>query len=839
MSQKRIMIISIIAIVLIIGGSFAYYEAVVHGTGNTNMEGSAHTATIEDLILTGTTEVVNTNMIPGESSEYSFTIENPNSFPVCFGLYFENITNTFVNKSDLEVSLNGEVGIFPSTGDESTIIGGFKAKANSTTAYTLTVTYKDVVGKDQTADIGKKFEGTIKARPTECGLEQSTKTINMLASLNSGYTFTSNSDKCLSVDANGMILNPNTTMSDSDTPIICTMEDDYGTSYYLRGNHQDNNVKFANMCWKLVRVTGTGGLKLIYNGDLDENGKCTTTSGSHSDFSSETLSLSGNKVYGTSYTYDGSIYTLTDTSTMNFSTDSASIIGKYTCGNTNTSCANPYYVVSKENDTTGYVLKMGVSTNYVDIGTSRFNSSYNSPSYVGYMYNDVYAYQSKTMTNSGVTILSSQSSSSSNFYYGDTISYSGGQYYITNQDGSNVQQLSWADNYASLPGKYTCRSTSKYNDTTIRCSTAYKVLDTTTKANYMIAEYLSGGRTSVGTIKLSNGYTDNGDGTYTLNSPVTEKSAMEWYNGYSSFKNYYVCEDYNQTTCNKLCKITSASQTTLGTEILVSNNYYYGESFTYNNGTYTLNNTVQFWDISDSTNKTSLNTHHYTCFKASDNTCSEMYYIYYLRSGTTLYYIKLNGNETVSDALNKMVNNNDINVKDSTIKKFIDVWYTMNIKGTEYESKLEDTVFCNDRNIDDLGGWSETGTITGSPWLKFNAYNDKYYLKCPNKRDAFTVSDGDSGNTSLTYPVGLLTTAEHALTGNYTVNKTGAYYWASAPDCFDYDYAYERGVGSGGSWGDNNLVTYMYGVRPSISLKPGTTFKTGGDGSVGNPFEIE
>ena len=228
------------------------------------------------------------------------------------------------------------------------------------------------------------------------------------------------------------------------------------------------------------------------------------------------------------------------------------------------------------------------------------------------MYNDVYAYQSKTMTSTGASILSSQSSSSSNFYYGDTISYSGGQYYITNQDGSNVTQLNWADNYTSLPGKYTCRSTSKYNDTTISCTMAYKVLDTTTKANYMIAEFLSGGRTSVGTIKLSNGYTDNGDGTYTLNSPISEKSAMEWYNEYSSFNNYYVCEDYNQTTCNKLYKITSASQTSIGGEIGVFNNYYYGESFTYNNGTYTLNNTVRFWDISDSTNKTSLNTHHYT-----------------------------------------------------------------------------------------------------------------------------------------------------------------------------------------------------------------------------------
>ena len=651
-------------------------------------------------------------------------------------------------------------------------------------------------------------------------------------------------DKCLKVDENGMIINPYSTMSDEETPIVCTMEDDYGTSYYLRGNHQDNNVKFANMCWKLIRITGTGGYKLIYNGDLDANGKCTTTSGNHTRFTGQTLSLSGNKVYGTSYTKEGSVYTLTGTSTMNFSTDSASILGKYTCGNTSTSCVNPYYVVSKEDNTTGYVLKIGLWSNYIEIGTSTFNYNNNSPSYVGYMYNDVYARFMKLMSNYGPIILLSQQSDSSNFYYGDTISYSGGQYYITNQDGSNVAQLSWAENYANnLVGKYTCRGTSKYNSTAIRCTTAYKVLDTTTTANYMIAEYLSGGRLAIGTIKLSNDFTDNGDGTYSLKEPIIEKSAMEWYNGYSSFNNYYVCHDYNQTTCNKLYKITSASSTSLDGGIGVFNNYYYGESFNYTEGAempYTLTNAEQLWDISDSNNKTKLNTHHYTCFNASDNTCAEMYYIYYL-SSSTLYYIKLNGNETISGALNKMVGNNDINVKNSTIKGAIDWWYEQNIKDTEFEDYLEDTIFCNDRTIADLGGWSETGNISNdsSSYLKFNSYNGNYSLKCPNKRDAFTVSDSTKGNSALTYPIGLLTTAEHSLTGNDTANKTGEWYWSSSPCFFNTFSAYERGVLASGSWGDDYFVYSSQGVRPSISLKPGTKFVAGTDGTASNPYEVE
>ena len=42
--------------------------------------------------------------------------------------------------------------------------------------------------------------------------------------------------------------------------------DDYGTSLYYRGSIDNNYVKFANMCWRIVRITGDGSIKLaLYN----------------------------------------------------------------------------------------------------------------------------------------------------------------------------------------------------------------------------------------------------------------------------------------------------------------------------------------------------------------------------------------------------------------------------------------------------------------------------------------------------------------------------------------------------------------------------------------------
>ncbi len=44
-------------------------------------------------------------------------------------------------------------------------------------------------------------------------------------------------------------------------------EDDDGTTYYYRGNVNNNWVKFANMYWRIIRINGDGTIRLIYSGD--------------------------------------------------------------------------------------------------------------------------------------------------------------------------------------------------------------------------------------------------------------------------------------------------------------------------------------------------------------------------------------------------------------------------------------------------------------------------------------------------------------------------------------------------------------------------------------------
>lgn len=47
-------------------------------------------------------------------------------------------------------------------------------------------------------------------------------------------------------------------------------EDDYGTSCYYRGDVKNNYLMFAGVCWRIVRITGNGDIKIV----LSNNGEC-------------------------------------------------------------------------------------------------------------------------------------------------------------------------------------------------------------------------------------------------------------------------------------------------------------------------------------------------------------------------------------------------------------------------------------------------------------------------------------------------------------------------------------------------------------------------------------
>ena len=153
--------------------------------------------------------------------------------------------------------------------------------------------------------------------------------------------------------------------------------------YYFNGAVEDNNVLFAGFCWKIVRTTETGGVKMIYNG-VQTNGSC-NNSGTASQLSSTTkfnslynspayvgymyntvykslsksMSSQSNIVFGNKLIYDipNSTYTLSDTKTVATWSSGYNTINSnhYTCFTTGTTCTSVYYVYYTDSTTAYYI----------------------------------------------------------------------------------------------------------------------------------------------------------------------------------------------------------------------------------------------------------------------------------------------------------------------------------------------------------------------------------------------------------------------------------------------------------------------------------------------------
>ena len=197
------------------------------------------------------------------------------------------------------------------------------------------------------------------------------------------------------------------------------------------------------------------------------------------------------------------------------------------------------------------------------------------------------------------------------------------------------------------------------------------------------------------------------------------------------------------------------------------------------------------------------------------------------------------------------------NRTNSELKTLVDAWYKTNIVDKNLSDKVSDTLFCNDRSIPGAAntGWSQdTGKGYGSNSTAYGAtLRIGYWSKdpskvqpiftCPQKNDAFTVSDEVKGNVDLTYPVGLITADEIVAAGSGVYQATnssyylykGPFYWTLTPGLFHgnarifhvWDYFNETTVGNSGG-----------AVAPVINLKAEYVQTMIGDGTINNPYRF-
>ena len=243
----------------------------------------------------------------------------------------------------------------------------------------------------------------------------------------------------------------------------------------------------------------------------------------------------------------------------------------------------------------------------------------------------------------------------------------------------------------------------------------------------------------------------------------------------------------------------------------------FGTSVTYSDGMYILTDTSSTYD----------NYHHYSCNNRS-GTCSTVRYYYYAY-GSMNYYFEMSGTESIEELLENMLYSTDVNQYDSTIKEYIDNWYQNYM--LDYTNKLEDTIFCNDRSISQIGGFNPNGGIK-TQLFQFNNYNLNNNLACSNITDKFSMSNSLA---KLTYPIGLMTAPEANILNNNKILAIGKPYWLASPTEF-YCVSRVRYVGNNGELSRNS--TYNgFRVRPMVSLIPNIKYVSG-NGSKNNPYDI-
>lgn len=186
-----------------------------------------------------------------------------------------------------------------------------------------------------------------------------------------------------------------------------TENDEYPV-YYYRGDVDNNHVKFAGFCWRAVRTTSTGGVKLIYDGEPDENGNCDNTGtasqlettsafnsirtspadvgymyGERYTYSRKNMS-SGSEgiIYGNNAEWDGSKYILIDTYTSSngWSEDRTTLATKYhyTCLSADNTCNSVYYINYFQSSSTVYYLTLSNGADIESAKNEMFTNTTNS-----------------------------------------------------------------------------------------------------------------------------------------------------------------------------------------------------------------------------------------------------------------------------------------------------------------------------------------------------------------------------------------------------------------------------------------------------------------------------
>ena len=261
--QKKVMIYTlIVSLICVVGVSYAFFTAGMSSETSTTVRADAGTMKItysggkeinlagiypkDDVWATKTITVTGNNTTDADMYYKLTLVVDSNTFKTDDPLQYELVsTNTSTNGEIIPNISNTDI-----TGTSIELGSGkFKKANNAKHTYELKIYYPKKT-TSQNANQGAAFsahvEITSAKAPTVSTLAQTILAKN---------------------EVKAPITTPGAAISTAEEALLASAEDDNGTSYYFRGAVTNNYVEFANKCWRIVRISGDGSVKLILHND--------------------------------------------------------------------------------------------------------------------------------------------------------------------------------------------------------------------------------------------------------------------------------------------------------------------------------------------------------------------------------------------------------------------------------------------------------------------------------------------------------------------------------------------------------------------------------------------
>lgn len=566
--------------------------------------------------------------------------------------------------------------------------------------------------------------------------------------------------------------------------------------YFFRGTHQlKNNLLYANICWKIVRTTETGGVRIIYNGK-PVGGKCTNTTGDNTQIGKSAFNSSSNKKQYVGYTFgnDANPYqNIYDSNIKKYIENWYNRTIKYNgyensldkksiyCGDRKEGQlidGRQYFAVYERWKISKPTMKCLLQDSYAtENGNKKLQFPVGlltideimlaGPSYKSPHSKDFYLY-----TNQWYWLLSP-------FYFWP---YSDARMQIVSTDGdmgvNSVSASGGVRPVVTLKGELPVLAGDGSQNNPFVMTKDINSLYKKVKSQSL------GNDRSLGIDYSRNNSYSNGQGVYLFDETKYDEYPVYFYRGTHSLNNNLLYGGF----CWKIVRTTETG----------------GVKAIYNG-------------------------------KAVNGRCTTT-----TGKGINIGSVPFNHRSTGNKKYVGYMYGTDYspyqNIFDSKSKELVDDWYRANISGKSFESKLDKkATYCGDRT--ELPGKS----------VEYKGHyailNSKPSMRCP-VNDSYSV---EGGNKALTYPIALLSADDAILAGAQrparpTIKNTNFYlntndlFWLLSPDaCYDSGSAFVIAVHNEG-WMDG-VVSVGQGVRPAITIANDVELLSG-DGSQYNPYVV-